>query len=175
MKSNLLVLLSEYPINHVVYKDFDILNIDKQTFRNDISDDNLWFIEALNYSNFLKNELEFERPIGYIKVLFQKIDTIEDINESLLKFSGDLNNHIIYVDSTNYFSKGASGNNELNLINPESWMANSLTYNIISSINSGLLLNRYWEKYFNLNDMIKFRLLFYSHCLIHNIFSQCIK
>ena len=76
MKSNLLVLLSEYPINHVVYKDFDILNIDKQTFRNDISDDNLWFIEALNYSNFLKNELEFERPIGYTKVLFQKIDTI---------------------------------------------------------------------------------------------------
>lgn len=175
MNNNLLVILSETPINQTVYQDFDILNIDKQTFRSDISEDVIWFIEALNYSNFLKNELEFERPKGYSKVLLQKIDTLEDISKSLLKFGGDLSNHVLYVDPLNYFSKNVGIHGKINLVNCESWLSNSFTYNIISSINNSILLNEYWNRGNNTNNNTKFKFLFYSHCLIHNIFSECIK
>ena len=174
MKNNLLVILSDKPIKYSGYKDYDIINVNKENFGNN-EDDLLWSINALNYSNFLKNELEFERPRGYQKVILQKINNLDEINRNLLSFSGEVYNYNLY--SNEYIFGNTNHKITIDLIEPFNWLSDSLTYNIVSSITNKLYHNyfkidkSYWNSLF-LND---FKYTFYSHCYTHHINFRCIR
>lgn len=171
MNNNLLIILSDIPINYSSYIDYDIINVNKETFGKN-EDDLLWSINALNYSNFLKNELEFERPHGYKKVILQKINDINNINRSLINFKEKLYDYSIYTNDYNH-------NKSIDTINPFNWISNSLTFNIASSITKQIYYKLYLsgDSYWNKIPFLKnnFGLCFYSHCSTHNLRFQCIK
>lgn len=176
MNNNLIIILSDNPIDQTEYKGYDILNINKKDFGN-AENEILWCIKALNYSNFLKNEIEFERYKGYDKVLLQRINDIQEINEHFLEWDGDIHNYYIYSDKFIQNSTELLG--PLDIINPWNWLSNSLTFNIVSSMNSNIYYRvfknekGYWNE--KTHTKFNFNLVFHSHCITHNIHFKCIK
>lgn len=177
MNNKLIIILSDTPIKEKVYYNYDIINVNKQSFGKN-EDDLLWSINALNYSNFLKNEVEFERTRGYQKVMVQKINNLKNINQKLLVLNKEFSNYNIYTNDFEQIIRPRSYKG-IDIINPFNWVSNSLTHNIACSITSeiydGHYLSdtNYWNGFSGYRNT--FGHSFYSHCVTHNLSFICIK
>lgn len=171
MNKNLLVLLSETPIEEKVYKNFEIINISKTNFRSEIENDLEWSIEAIHYCNFIKNEIEFKRSKLFEKVVVQKVKDISSLNEFLLNVSQKVYNYNVFVQESIIHDK--NGIKEFEVIYPYDYISDSFTFNLISSFNYELVLPEVFTNkfYFRLmeNDDGKILSVFRSHLIEHNI------
>jgi hypothetical protein len=171
MKSNLLVLLSEIPIKEKVYKNFEIINISKTNFKSGILNDLEWSIEALHYSNFVKNEIEFEKSKLFDKVVVQKVKDISFINDYLLNVNQKVYNYNVFVKESIIHDK--NGIKEFELIYPYDFISDSFTFNLISSFNYELVIPEVFTDkfYFGIveNNDTKILSVLRSHLIEHNI------
>lgn len=171
MNSNLLVLLSEIPIKEKVYKNFEIININKTNFKSEIQNDLEWSIEALHYSNFVKNEIEFENSKLFDKVVVQKVEDISSIDEYLLYTKHKVYNYNVFVKESIIFDK--DGYKEIELMYPYDFLSDSFTFNLISSFNYELVWSIIFTDLFYFhtmsNDDEKILSVLRGHLIEHNI------
>lgn len=171
MNNNLLILFSDNPIEEKVYKNFEIININKTHFKSDIENNLEWSIEALNYSNFVKNEIEFEKSKLFDKVVVQKVEDISSIDEHLLDTKHKVYNYNVFVKESIIYDK--DGRKELEMIYPYSFLSDSFTFNLISSFNYDLILPEVFTDKFYFypmnNDDKKILSVLRSHLIEHNI------
>jgi len=171
MNNNLLILFSDNPIEEKVYKNFEIININKTHFKSDIENNLEWSIEALNYSNFVKNEIEFEKSKLFDKVVVQKVEDISSIDEHLLDTKHKVYNYNVFVKESIIYDK--DGIKELEMIYPYSFLSDSFTFNLISSFNYDLILPEVFTDKFYFypmnNDDKKILSVLRSHLIEHNI------
>ena len=171
MNKNLLVLLSETPIEEKVYKNFEIINISKTNFKSQIQNDLEWSIESLHYCNFVKNEIEFEKSKLFDKVVVQKVEDISNIDEHLLDTKHKVYNYNVFVEEIIVYDKG--GKKEMDLIYPYHFLSDSFTFNLISSFNYELVKPEVFtdEFYFRKMDSNEKKILtvLRGHLIEHNI------
>jgi hypothetical protein len=170
MNNNLLILLSDNPIEEKVYKNFEIININKTHFKRDIENNLEWSIEALNYLNFVKNEIEFEKSKLFDRVVVQKVKDISTIDEYLLDTKHKVYNYNVFVKESIIYEKG--NKKEFEMIYPYSFLSDSFTFNLISSFSYELIGQSIFTDYFyfhTMNSDEKILSVLRGHLIEHNI------